>query len=135
MHPKYIASRFLIALIAVSLIALLAWMSLRGQSNTSLPPSTPTTVPVIDFVTNIPQKAAWKNNVMVSAEATPGTTCQLIYISPSGENRQTDTIANINGLCEWKWQIKESEGKGHGRLIFTIGETTETHFLEILPSF
>ena len=98
-------------------------------------PVTPTPLPRPDFVTTIPQKALWKNYVTVSAEAAPGTSCQLIYVSPSGAIRETDTIADESGLCEWKWKIEETEGKGHGRLIFIIDEVTETHFLEILPEF
>jgi hypothetical protein len=89
----------------------------------------------IDFTVNIPQKALMKNYVTVSAEAPPGTTCELIYVPPSGNIHQTETLADASGLCTWRWKVEESEGKGNGRLIFVIGETSETHFIEIRSSF
>ena len=76
-----------------------------------------------------------KNYVTVSAEAPPGTKCELIYVPPSGATHQTDTIADASGQCVWKWKVEESEGKGDGRLIFTIGDISETHFIQIFSNF
>jgi hypothetical protein len=52
-----------------------------------------------------------------------------------GKTQEMDTVANENGLCEWRWKISEEEGKGPGRLIFTINGTSETHFIEVRRSF
>jgi hypothetical protein len=83
----------------------------------------------------IPQKALWRNYVTVSVEATPGTKCELTFVPPLGKTHQTDTTANASGLCVWNWKIDETEGKGNGRLIFTIDGISETHFLEIRSAF
>jgi len=138
LSPK--TTKALIALLMISVVAFLARAYLQGQSNSSQPPSTTiiapnTAAPHTSFKVNIPQKALIKNYVTVSVEAPSGTNCKLIYISPSGETRQTDTISDESGLCVWKWKIGESEKRGTGRLIFTIGSISETHFLEILPNF
>ena len=136
--------KFLITLLVLAFVAFLAWTILHGQAHPSQPPNTPTThqppttptvVPRPRFVLNIPQKALMKNYVTVSAEAPPGTKCELTYIPPSGNIHQTDTIADTSGLCVWNWKVEESEGKGNGRLIFTIGDISETHFIEIRSSF
>ena len=131
-----------IALFIIAFVAFSAWAVLQTQSYssqsptpTAQPSSTPTTAPDAGFVLNIPPKALMKNYVTVSAEAPPGTNCKLIYIPPSGTTHQTDTIADADGLCVWKWKVEESEGKGNGRLIFTIGDISETHFIQILSSF
>ena len=132
-----------IAFLVLTIVAFLAWAVLRGQAHSPQPPntsttqlpSTPTVVPRPHFVLNIPQKALMKNYVTVSAEAPPGTKCELTYIPPSGNIHQTDTIADTSGLCVWNWRVEESEGKGNGRLIFTIGGISETHFIEIRSSF
>jgi hypothetical protein len=87
------------------------------------------------FTVTIPQKALWKNYVTVSAEASPGTSCELTYVSPSGEIQTFITVANPDSLCVWRWKIEETQGKGSGRLIFTIDGVSETHFIEILPEF
>jgi hypothetical protein len=126
---------FPIAILILIFAAFLAWLFLRGQSHSSQPPSTPTLAPDTGFVVNIPQKALMKNYVTVSAEAISGTKCELTYIPPSGDIHQTDAIAGTSGLCVWKWKVEESEGKGNGRLIFTIGDISETHFIEIRSGF
>jgi hypothetical protein len=143
MSPTRKTSIILPILLVMAFVAFLAWANLHGQANSSQtsitpavqPPITPTAVPKTGFVVNIPQKALIKNYVTVSVEALPGTICKLNYISPSGETHQTDTIADAGGLCIWKWKIEETERKGNGRLIFTIGEISETHFMEILSNF
>ena len=129
------ARKTLITLLLLIFVIFSAWAVLRGQSHSSQPQNTPTITPNPGFVLNLPQKALMKNYVTVSAEAPPGTKCELIYIPPSGTTHKTDTIADADGLCVWKWKVEESEGKGDGRLIFTIGGISETHFIEIHSSF
>jgi hypothetical protein len=46
-----------------------------------------------------------------------------------------DTTADTSGLCEWRWKIDVAQGKGAGRLIFTINGVSETHFMEIRSNF
>ena len=88
-----------------------------------------------DFVLEIPQKALFRNTVTVSAQAKPGIPCELTYIPPSGKTSIMKTIATEDGKCTWKWIIDETQGKGNGRLIFTIEGISETHFIEIRSSF
>ena len=127
--------KILITLLLLIFVTFSAWAVLRGQSHPAQPQNTPTVTPNPDFVLNIPQKALMKNYVTVSAEAPPGTKCELIYVPPSGATHQTDTTADASGLCVWKWKVEESEGKGDGRLIFTIGDISETHFIQIFSNF
>ena len=142
MSPTRKTPKILIALLLVTVVAFLAWAVLHGQSNSSSlstptvqSPSTSTVIPDTRFVVNIPQKALMKNYVTVSVEAPPRTKCKLTYIPPSGNIHQTDTTADTSGLCVWNWKVEESEGKGNGRLIFTIGGISETHFIEIRSNF
>jgi hypothetical protein len=143
MSPTRKTKTTLIALLMMATVAILAWTVLRGHSYSSQPPniptvqppSTPTIASDSGFVLNIPQKALMKNYVTVSAEAPPGTKCELIYIPPSGATHQKDAIADADGLCVWNWKVEETDGKGNGRLIFTIGDANETHFIEIRSSF
>jgi len=88
-----------------------------------------------DFVLEIPQKALFKNTIIVSAQTEPGISCELTYIPPSGKVSIMNTIANEDGKCTWKWIIDETQGKGSGRLIFTIDGISETHFIEIRSNF
>ena len=135
--------RILTAIITVTFVTFLVWLNLRGQSySTEAPntpsvqlPITPTGVPVKRLAVNIPQKALWRNYVEVSVETVPGTNCELIYIPPLGKTHQTETMADASGLCKWKWKIDETEGKGNGRLIFTIDGISETHFIEVRSAF
>jgi hypothetical protein len=129
------ARKTLITLLLLIFVTFSAWAVLRERSKSSQPPIPPTITPNPGFVLNIPQKALMKNYVTVSAEAPLGTKCELIYVPPSGATHQTNTIADTSGLCVWKWKIEESEGKGDGRLIFTIGDISETHFIEIHSGF
>ena len=73
--------------------------------------------------------------MVVSVGASPRTNCRLTYVPPSGEVQVMDIMADINGLCEWRWKIEEAQGKGSGRLIFTIDGISETHFMEIRSAF
>jgi hypothetical protein len=101
----------------------------------SLPNATLTVSPYADFTVHIPQKALLKNYLTVSAEAAPGTVCRLIYVPPSGESLQMETISDSNGLCEWRWKIEESHRAGDARLIFTINGSSDTHFIQIFKEF
>jgi len=127
------ARKKLIVLLVTILTAFLAWTILREQPASLQPPETPTDVP--GLVLNIPQKALWKNYVAVSAKTSPGTTCELMYVPPSGKTHQINTTADSSGLCVWKWKVDETEGKGNARLIFTIDGISETHFIEIRSAF
>jgi len=117
-------------------IALIAWGSLLGRSkpaqSTKIPP---TETPLVSFSVHIPEKALWKNYLNVSAEAATGTSCRLTYVPPMGTTQQMDTTAAENGLCAWRFKISAEEGKGPGRLIFTINGTSETHFIEVRSNF
>ncbi len=135
MSPMRKISKGLIALFLMGFVALVVLFVFQSQTKSSLPPSTPTAFPEKSFAVNIPQKALFKNYVTVSAEAAPGTSCELTYIPPSGDASAMDTIANENGICSWRWKIDETKGKGAGRLIFTIEGVSETHFIEIRSSF
>ena len=126
----------MLVLFALAAIALLLWL-IRGEQRRSLQTtaaSTPSSEET-GFRLEIPQKALWKNYVTISAEAVPGTICELLYVPPSGQTLQMDSLADINGECAWKWKIEEAHGKGNGRLIITIEGKSETHFIEIRSSF
>jgi hypothetical protein len=70
-----------------------------------------------------------------SFEAGAGTSCNLIFIPASGDMLSMDATANENGECVWRWKLEESYKKGTARLIFTINEMSQTHFLQILENF
>jgi hypothetical protein len=125
----------LIAIFAATLVSLFALVFLRRQLSSPPPPVTLTATPNKPFVLNIPQKALWRNYVTVSAEAPPGTVCKLFYVPPADKALEMGSIANSQGLCEWTWKIEETQGKGNGRLIFTIEGISETHFIEIRSAF
>jgi len=97
--------------------------------------STATTFTKPNFMLEIPQKALFRNTVTVAVQATPGTTCELTYIPPSGKTSIMNTVAKEDGKCTWKWRVDETQGKGNGRLIFTINGISETHFIEIRSNF
>jgi hypothetical protein len=109
---------------------LLLWASFRQASPAETPTATPASLDL-----DIPQKALWRNHVFVSARATAGTTCRLIYIPPSGDQKLMEVTASPDGMCQWKWKIEETDGKGNARLIFTIDGVSETHFIEIRSAF
>ncbi len=48
---------------------------------------------------------------------------------------QMETVADSNGLCEWRWKIEESHRAGDARLIFTINGLSDTHFIQIFKEF
>ena len=103
-------------------------------AQTPIPKSTPEN----DFGVTLPQRAYWNSKVTVSAEASPGMSCKLNYITPAGTISEANglghTIANANGVCSWTWIIGESKKKGSGRVIVTINGVSETHFFEVWPS-
>lgn len=115
---------FLIVLTAVAVLT--AW-------HKEALPIEPTPVP--HFNVTIPQKALLKNYVTVSVDTPEGTACELTFIPSSGETQVMSTTANADGICEWRWKLEESYGKGNARLIFTINGVSDTHFLEILSEF
>ncbi len=117
------------------LIILSIFLFQNIERTSSTPPSEPTLSPYADFNVHIPQKALLKNYINVAVEAEPGTECTLTYVPPMGESMQMETTAKSNGLCEWRWQIKESDTQGHARLIFTINGLSDTHFLQIFNEF
>jgi len=125
----------LIVLLLTIFVAFVVLVDFQFKTSSPLPSSMPTALPEKSFVVNIPQKALFKNYVTVSVEARPGTSCELTYVSPSGDISSMDTIADKSGMCAWKWKIDETKGKGMGRLIFTINGISETHFIEIRSSF
>jgi hypothetical protein len=137
-EPKWSAKsilKILIALFVLALSVFLIQIILGGQSNEARIPVTPTSPSEAPFILEFPQKALWKNYVTVSAEAAPGTTCDLLYIPPSGDTREMSSVADEDGKCSWRWKIEETDGKGNGRLIITIDGKSETHFIEIRRSF
>ncbi|MEW6400828.1 MAG: hypothetical protein AB1649_03455 [Chloroflexota bacterium] len=122
--------------VTLALVALAVPQRERDLSTSStsiiLSPSATSTP---DFSVSIPQKALLENYLTVSAEAAPGTDCRLTFIAPSGEIQVMDTVADENRLCEWRWKLAISMGKGAGRLIFTINGMSDTHFIQIFASF
>jgi len=127
--------RVLIVLLSIALVIFFAQIVLHEKITLSKLPGTPTVVPESGFAVDIPQKALLKNYVVVSVQTSPNTRCELLFVPPSGETKKMDTIADNEGQCVWRWKIEESQGKGSGRLIFTIGGKSETHFIEIRSSF
>ena len=87
------------------------------------------------FNVQIPDKALLKNYLVVSLETEPDTTCELTYIAPKGQKFHMVETADEKGICEWRWKLEETDGRGHGRLIFTVNGTSETHFIDIRPGF
>jgi len=120
----------ILALLILGLIATVALALIPSKTKTP-----PTPEEDVSFVVHIPQKALHRNMVTVSVETTPGTDCELSYISPSGDISKMDTKADAIGVCSWTWKVDETKGKGSGRLIFKIGGMSETHFIEIRSSF
>jgi hypothetical protein len=116
---------------------ILIWIVLAACTSTPVPsaPPRPTKTPFAPFTLHIPEKALWNNYLHISAETSAGSTCRLTYVPPMGITQEMDTTADENGVCSWRWKISDQEGKGPGRLIFTINGNSETHFIEIRRSF
>jgi hypothetical protein len=117
------------------LLLLTARVIQQERNSESLPTSTPVLFLDADYAVNIPDKALIKNYLTVSLMTDPGTECKLTFIPPSGEMREMETVADANGVCEWRWKLEESYGKGHGRLIFTVNGVSDTHFIDIRAGF
>lgn len=136
MNPKRNILKIIILFLLALFIPFMAWSMLRGRSSKSEPsPPTAAQNPYGDFKVQIPDKALIKNYLTVSLETAPGTACKLTFIPPSGAVREMETTADANGFCEWRWKIEENDGRGHGRLIFTVNGVSDTHFIEIRPGF
>jgi len=131
MKPTHIILRVFTILFIISLVILSAQIVSRVIHTSPKPSNTPTISAAPGFGVDIPQKAFLKNYVVVSAQAAPGTICELMFVPPSGEVQKMDAVADEHGKCTWRWKLEESQGKGNGRLIFTIGGKSETHFIEI----
>lgn len=129
-----ISNKLIILLITVLLI-FAPRVVFQSQSIAPKTTSTATAQAKLSFDLEIPQKALFKNTVTVSARVAPGTSCELTYISPAGDMSIMNTTADEDGKCIWRWKIDETQGKGNGRLIFTIESVSETHFIEIRSSF
>ena len=119
-----------------AILFLLAARVIQQERNHEFPPtSTPLLFLDADYAVTIPDKALMKNYLTVSLETDPGTECKLTFIPPSGGVYKMDTVADADGVCEWRWKLEESYGKGHGRLIFTINGISDTHFIDIRAGF
>ena len=127
--------RVLTVILFIVLVIFFAQIVLREKITLSKLLGAPTAVPEWGFVVDIPQKALLKNYVVVSVHTSPNTRCELLFVPPSGETKKMDAIADNEGQCVWRWKIEESQGKGSGRLIFTVDGKSETHFIEIRSSF
>ena len=112
---------------------------LHSQTQESALRNTSTAIESKGFVVDLPQRAYWNSNVTVSVEAAPSTSCELSYISPAGILSKADglgyTTAGANGLCSWNWKIEETKRKGASRVIITVGDVSETHFIEIWSGY
>ncbi|MBL8088778.1 MAG: hypothetical protein JNJ43_00510 [Anaerolineales bacterium] len=133
-----VKSRKIFGLIFIISILLMIFTFLSNSFPTRISTtktSTPSPTSQPKFEVTIPSKGLLKNYVTVSVKAESGTICNLIFIPASGEMLNMDTIADKNGDCVWRWKLEESYGRGSARLIFTIEEMSQTHFLQILPEF
>lgn len=135
MKSQQTIQKLLVTIILILALTLMFFLAFQIESAPIQPRKQATETSVPHFTVNIPQKALLKNYVTVSAEAPTGTACELTFIPTSGETQIMNTTANTYGLCEWRWKLEESYGKGNARLIFTINGVSDTHFLEILSEF
>jgi hypothetical protein len=117
------------------LLLLTARVIHQERNRESLPTATLLLFLDADYAVTIPDKALIKNYLTVSLATDPGTKCKLTFIPPSGGMQEMDTVADADGVCEWRWKLEESYGKGHGRLIFTINGISDTHFIDIRAGF
>ena len=116
-------------------IVLIAVLFISACSNEVNTPTPTVTQNAPTFNVQIPDKALLKNYLVISLETEPDTTCELTYIAPKGQKLHMVETADENGHCEWRWKIEETDGRGHGRLIFTVNGISETHFIDIRPGF
>jgi hypothetical protein len=127
--------KILITLLVIAVSILVIQAASREKYSTTQAMIIATNTSETGLILEIPQKALWRNYVRVSAETKPGSLCELLYVPPSGVMQEFSSVADENGKCAWKWKIEEKDGKGNGRLIFTIDGKSETHFIEIRRSF
>jgi hypothetical protein len=135
MHTKRKFRLVLFIFLPAILILLTARVIQQGRNPETLPTATPLLFLDADYAVTIPDKALMKNYLTVSLETDPGTECKLTFIAPLGGMQEMDTVADTNGVCEWRWKLEESYGKGHGRLIFTVNGVSDTHFIDIRAGF
>ena len=135
MKSKQTIQKLLMTVILIAALTLMVFLAFQKESVPIQPRKHVTETPIPHFNVTIPQKALLKNYVTVSVEAPEGTPCELTFIPASGETQVMNTTANAEGLCEWRWKLEETYGKGNARLIFTINGFSDTHFLEILSEF
>lgn len=135
MHTKRKFRLVLFIFLPAILLLLTARVIHQERNLESQPTATPLVFIDADYAVTIPDKALIKNYLTVSLEADPDTVCKLTFIAPSGEMREMDTVADAGGVCEWRWKLEESYGKGHGRLIFTVNGVSDTHFIDIRAGF
>src|SRR5574341_348956 len=107
---------------------------------TPLPPPSPTPIPptlppptnpppaftIIEFTSSV----HINQNAILRIQTTPGTACNLIYVTPS-QNRSDaqglgPTTADASGICVWTWVIGPSTSPGTGTLYLTVGQTQQT---------
>ncbi|HND47759.1 MAG TPA: hypothetical protein PLL95_04325 [Anaerolineales bacterium] len=129
---RVIKQSFQIIHYLIFMVGILFISACSNELNTPTPVATEN---VPTFNVQIPDKALLKNYLVVSLETEPNTTCELTYIAPKGQKLHMIETADKNGICEWRWKLEESDGRGHGRLIFTINGVSETHFIDIRPGF
>jgi hypothetical protein len=130
--------KIIISLCSVLAVALVIFLFQNKEPTIVVQPSFAlplTSFEDADYTVTIPDKALIKNYLTVSLETDPGTACKLTFIAPSGTIHEMETIADVGGLCEWRWKLEESYGEGHGRLIFTINGVSDTHFINIRKGF
>lgn len=135
MKSQQTTQKLLVTVLLIMALSAMFFMAFQREPVPVEPKRQSTDTPAPHFNVTIPQKALLKNYVTVSVEAPQGTTCELTFIPASGETLVMKTTANANNLCEWRWKLEESYGKGNARLIFTINGVSDTHFLEILSEF
>ena len=91
------------------------------------------------FTVHIPQRGYMRSKTTIEVEAPPDTECELIFISPSGEDSQQAglgaTTADENGRCTWNFVIEEAERKYDARLLIYVDGVSETHFMEIRKAY
>ena len=129
MKSQQTIQKLLVTILLILALTLMFFLAFQRESV----PIEPTPAP--HFKVNLPDKALLKNYVTVSVEAPAGTACELTFIPSSGETQVMSAVADAHGMCEWRWKIEESYGKGNARLIFTINGVSDTHFIEIRSGF
>ncbi len=102
---------------------------------TSAPTFTPTSGPFQFLI--FPQQVRVGEEVKITLQAWQGAACFLAYYTPSGTLSSADGLglvtADSQGRCTWEWHISANTLPGRGRVVISINDVEETHFIEILP--